>query len=169
MKRSGNLFSFFFFGIVSQWVLLVLLGQTSSVVLFYNFLFSGVVFFVIRALIEKKERETVVVREIRKYVARRGSAFRLAFGVVGSYCLLLTNTNLNIDFEKLVFYGFFSVILTETIFEAARESWNYFQMKKHGVISNATKLNGKLANSVNSKVSFLHSIHSDNSKFSFDD
>ena len=131
MKRSGNLLSFFFFGIVSQWVLLILLARKLEVSLFYNFLSSGILFLTIRRLIERKaEKEVVIKRELRKYVARRGSAFRVAFGVVGAYCLVVTNINLGVDLEKIVFYGFFSVIFTEVFFEAFRESFNYYKLKR---------------------------------------
>jgi len=129
LKKTGNLLSFFFFGLVAQWILLVLLGKNASIELFYNFLLAGTFFMIFRELIEEKEKEGVVSKELRKYVVRNGSAFRLAFAVVTACGLVVANLTLSLDLTKVFTFGVIAVIFTEVIFGTARDSWNFRKSK----------------------------------------
>ena len=129
MKRTGTLASFFAFGLFSQAILIALIKLPLSIETGYGLIFSGMAFMLLRASIEKSDKDLGIEIEMRKIAMRKAPAFRLAFALVGGGILMASNTLTGIPPQTAFSYGICAVAITDLIFENSREAWNSHKSK----------------------------------------
>ena len=124
MKRTGTLASYFTFGLLSQTTLIALIGLPLTLETGYGLLFAATAFTLLRASIEKTDKDLGIEKEMRKIAMRKAPAFRLSFALVGGGILMASNTLAGVPPATAFSYGICAVAITDLIFENTREAWN---------------------------------------------
>ncbi len=136
MKKSGNLTSFFLFGMFSQIVFLVLFGLFFGIKDFAanNFMAIIVVaifFLVLRVLMDWKKFDNQIEDGFRRIAISEKYEDKLVFALFGSLVLSFLNFNLFIvQYARFFLLSLLTIVLMQEITEQLRLKYNAFMLKR---------------------------------------
>jgi predicted ABC-type exoprotein transport system permease subunit len=136
MKKSGNLSSFFLFGMFSQIVLLVFFalffGTKEFAINNYIAIFVVATFFlVLRILMDWKKFDNQIEDGFRRIAISEKYEDRLTFALFGSLILAFLNFNLFIvQYARFFLLSLLAMVLMQEITETLRLKYNTFMLKK---------------------------------------
>lgn len=126
MKKSGTIISWFIFGLVANFLIVVFSGKTQ--ILLDEFFIAGMLFVFYRILMDWKLFDNPIEDELREIAISNRMTGSFLFASIASIILLFSNRFVFPMNMFLVFLlGIAVVMLTQLLFEDWRKSWNQFK------------------------------------------